>query len=141
MAGYDDKVKKIFAQKILGRLSEGIAYNSKKKKHAHTHTYLHKHIQTLTHAKTYRYIHIYIFMYSQEGAIFSKFYTIFQQKFRSLEKKRNSAESKIRKYFSVVLSVRKSEYHIRILNCLFWLCEKNYLSVEMIRKLRVEVNN
>ena len=87
MAGYDDEVKKIFAQKILGRLSEGIAYNSKKKKHAHTHTYLHKHIQTLTHAKTYRYIHICIFMYPEKGVIFSKIYTIFQQKFRSLEKK------------------------------------------------------
>ena len=62
MAGYDDKVKKIFAQKILGRLSEGVAYNSKKKKmrtytyiftQTHTNTYTHKHIQ----------IHTYIYFY------------------------------------------------------------------------------
>ena len=113
----------------------------KEEKNAHIHIHIYTHTYIFTHTNTYRYIHTYIFMYSEEGVIFSKFYTIFQQKFRSLEKKRNSAESKIRKYFSVVLSVRKSEYHIRILNCLFWLSEKNYLSVEMIRKLRVEVKN
>ena len=79
MAGYDDKVKKIFAQKILGRLSEGIAYNSKKKKmrtytHIHTHTY--KHLHTQTHTDTY----IHIFLCTQRRAWYSANFTPFSNR-------------------------------------------------------------
>ena len=117
-----------------------LQFKEKKNTHIHIHIYTntYKHLHTQKHTDTY----IYVFLCTQRRAWYSAKFTPFPNRnFVLLKKKRNSAESKIRKYFSVVLSVRKSEYHIRILNCLFWLSEKNYLSVEMIRKLRVELKN
>ena len=67
MAGYDDEVKKIFAQKILGRLSEGIAYNSKKKK-MRTYTYIFTHTHTYLHTQTHTDTYIHIFLCTQKRA-------------------------------------------------------------------------
>ena len=62
MAGYDDKVKKIFARKILWRLSEGVAYNSKKKK-TRTYTYIFTQTHTNTYTRKNIQIHTYIYFY------------------------------------------------------------------------------